>query len=107
MDSLSQAKFLFSLRSRMVQVRGNFKNNFENSTCELCGSHEDSQQNLLTCKELAEPGALTNQPVDYEKLFSENPTEQILIGSILKEKLTKRNKLLELKAKNENKNANK
>ena len=107
MDSLSQAKFLFSLRSRMVQVRGNFKNNFENSTCELCGSHEDSQINLLTCKELAEPGALTNQPVDYEKLFSENPTEQIQIGAILKEKLTKRNKLLELKAKNENKNANK
>ena len=104
MDSLSQAKFLFSLRSRMVQVRGNFKNNFENSTCELCASHEDSQQNLLTCKELAEPGALISHPVDYEKLFCENPTKQLEIGSILKEKLVKRNKLLELKAQKENKN---
>ena len=47
--SAEQAKLLFKFRTRMVNVRNNFRNNYTCSSCPLCGIHQDTQEHLFDC----------------------------------------------------------
>ena len=48
-----QAKFIFKVRTRMLSMKCNFKNQFkENYTCDLCNEDLDNQEHLLKCKVL-------------------------------------------------------
>ena len=44
-----EKKFLFQLRSRMIDVKTNFKNNHSDLSCPLCGIKEDDQKHVLEC----------------------------------------------------------
>ena len=86
-----EKSLLFSLRTRMVRVKDNFKNEFGNNnlSCSLqCGQYED-QQHLLNCDILIQNcEALYNDTsVKYEDLFGteKNQLEAVrLYAKILK-----------------------
>ena len=56
----SEAKFLFMVRSRMLEVRKNFEGKHTNTLCPLCEVEPDTQQHLLVCEELVVSGAIVD-----------------------------------------------
>ena len=91
-----QRKFIFKLRSRMLDVKVNFPGTQENLLCELCGEHNDDQESLLVCEKLDESNSLVTKSPDYKDLFSSHVDKQLEISLILKRKFELRKKLLKL-----------
>ena len=62
-----EAKLLFKIRVRSLNVRNNYKNKYMNDSllCPLCNQHIDNQENVLLCKELN-----SSQNTKYDDLFS-------------------------------------
>ena len=67
--NLDEKRLLFQLRTRMVEVRTNYKNKHgDNLNCTLCQSQsEESQEHLLVCPGLAE--IPVNPSVKYQNIF--------------------------------------
>lgn len=67
----SEAKFLFKIRSEMLQVKCNFKHMYLNRqhglSCSVCLSEPETMKHVATCPELNK-----TLSVDYEDLFSLN-----------------------------------
>ena len=62
-----QAKLLFKFRTRMFDVRNNFRNNYACTSCPLCGVKEDTQEHLLNCVIIKRQYATRNE---YTDIFS-------------------------------------
>ena len=91
---------LFKFRTRMVDVKCNFKNQHGlNLTCYFC-STEDTQSHLLSCKELT--GDINTSGVQYDHIFSDKITEQETVAKILNKILKKRKLKIELLLRNKN-----
>ena len=83
--SISQAKFLFSARTRMLDVGGNFSQMKDGKIkCKLGCNEEDSQRHLLNCPYLAgnDLKTLSDKSV-YDDLFSNQVEDQQKIAAIL------------------------
>ena len=91
---------LFKFRTRMIDVKCNFKNQYgENLTCYFC-SYEDTQSHILSCKELI--GDINISGVQYNHIFSDLITEQEKVAKLLNMILKKRNLKMKLLATNKN-----
>ena len=67
-----ESKFLFKIRARMLQVKGNFKQQYQNDMnsiiCEKCPNNLiESQEHVINCTSLKEKST-----VKYSDLFSTN-----------------------------------
>ena len=65
---------LFSLRTRMVDVKCNFKNGIADISCSFCDQNEpQTQQHLMVCPEIFKncPEMANNHDVDYSDLFKD------------------------------------
>ena len=65
------AKFLFKIRTEMLDVRKNFETKYQNNTCmtcPVCHSHTDTQQELINCSALN----TRKNTVRYSDLFSKD-----------------------------------
>ena len=65
---------LFSLRSRSVECRKNFKNSYKENDllCPLCEMECDSQQHMLRCSVLSKhllSNNVSNDQIEYEDIF--------------------------------------
>ena len=72
--SKNEAKLLFKLRTRMYNVKSNFKNmNNLNLTCDLCKSQICDQPHLLQCRVLQNsvPELKSNISVKYSHIFGD------------------------------------
>ena len=87
------AKVIFHARTRMLNVKANYKNKYlkTNMNCPLGCPILDSQEHLLHCTKI-EYNCLVNEKNEskYEDLFSEDSTKQIAIANILRGRLEKR-----------------
>ena len=90
--SIQERKFLFALRSRMVDVRVNYRDKYFVTICPCCKMEEDSQEHLLSCHMLVDAGTIVRQSPDYQDLFSNNLERQLNITRILKNNFQRRNK---------------
>ena len=88
--SIQEAKFLFSLRSRMLDIKCNFKGKYSNTLCPLCKKEEDSQKHLLVCDQLNEDGILITSLPIYGDLYGPSLDEQVMVSRIIKKQYTKR-----------------
>ena len=93
-DTTKLGKFIFALRSRMVELRGNFSSKSTNTNSKLCAEHLDSQQNLLICKSLNTNNAMVAAPSRYDDLFCDDVEKQMMIGILLRDKVERRTSLL-------------
>ena len=74
---VDEAKFLFLLRSRMVEVKTNFRNKYSDILCPVCKLSDDTQQHLFECSELLKNmNILNRKDIQYSHIFSENTDKQ-------------------------------
>ena len=91
------AKNIFKFRTRMTEVKENFKNNYKNeSVCPLCKdpSQKDDQSHLLKCPKLKENGHIKR---NYFDIFSEDILKIYETIIILIKAMETRQKLLDEK----------
>ena len=72
-----EAKFIFLLRTRMLDVRVNFRNKHKDINCPNCKEHPDDQPHLLTCGKLTDGTSLARPNLLYESIF-ESDVQKIL-----------------------------
>ena len=79
--NLEEAQVIFKMRSRMTEVKANFKGKYENFECNACSTKEyESQQHIIECKEINRRKIRNNKPPDYKELFSRNVIKQRMIA---------------------------
>ena len=84
------ARLLFSLRTRMVKVKNNYKNSYHNLQCPLCEQHLDTQEHLLFCEKIHQSPPV----VSYNDLFADDCGRMKQTFDVLKYSLHIREELL-------------
>ena len=93
--SLKHAKLLFQLRSRMLDVRKNFENKYDDLMCPLCKEKADTQQHVLECSVLLQnTNLITSSTVVYSDIFEINVQKLKTVTQLFENLWTKRNQLL-------------
>ena len=79
-----EKSFFFAVRTRMIDLKSNFKAGKKDLNCSLCDKHEENQESLLSCTALD-----TDEKVkapQYSDLFSEEKEKIYNISVLLKKK---------------------
>ena len=77
---------IFKARTRMLDLRANFKVGQTDLTCTKCDNgEEETQPHLLTCPGLSDNSLVTEVPV-YEQLLDQDPDRVEKLGRILQQK---------------------
>ena len=98
--SIKEKKLLFSLRTRTVDVKTNYRNKYKlNMYCRLCKdtSEEESERHLLKCKNIIDniDSNIDISTAKYESIFSENIEDQVSITKIYRAIFKTQAKLLQ------------
>ena len=78
----SQVKFIFQARTRMLNVKANYKNGNSDLKCRACNKCEENQPHLLVCEELTK-NQISKLNLVYEDIFSEDFDKMKITASIL------------------------
>ena len=78
------ANLLFKFRTRMFNVRNNFRNNYkqQSTLCPVCEDGEDSQEHLFDCKPIQE--IVDTRDCEYEDIFSTDVDTLFNVATTLK-----------------------
>ena len=94
--SNDMASFIFQSRSRMLDVRTNYRGSYPNGQhfCQAClnKNEPETQQHILKCEAL-EYGEINSEELKYEELYGQDVFQLQKICKILKDKLIKENKV--------------
>jgi hypothetical protein len=92
--SVNLSKFLFQSRTRMLEVKTNFRNDTKNEdmSCPLNCKDEDDQKHLLECDQIDANCIIGEDVPKYEDLFGNNVVKQMKIAPMLQSRLQKRKK---------------
>ena len=77
--NIQEAKMLFRIRSRMVDVKMNFKNKYTDTLCPVCKTVgiNDSQEHVLECAQLIKnQNILANSDIHYIHIFESDIKKQ-------------------------------
>ena len=88
MDILQQkqGRILFKLRTRMISVRNNFKNKYEDLMCPRCKKEIDDEKHLFTkCEKL----------VDIQNKYNINDPNEVFNEGLSKERMAKVTKFID------------
>ena len=89
-----EAKFIFLLRTRMLEVKANFKNKHADLLCVACNVCEETQEHILSCNELkSRTNVVQDMPHYYSDLFGNDLDKKILVSKLIKENFTTKKKL--------------
>ena len=76
---LEEAQEIFKMRSRVSDVKTNFKGKYENFECEICKIEYETQQHIIECKEINKNRKEEKIIPKYEELFKRNVKNQVTI----------------------------
>ena len=65
----------------------NFKTKYEDLNCKTCKIEEETQKHILECTELDKKDQETKCNLTYEKLFSGNTEEKLMIARIFRKRM--------------------
>ena len=85
--TVDDAKYIFLLRSRMVDVKANYKGKYFDYLCTECGKEEETQQHVLECSKLIGKNEMLTYIPNYYDIFSEEVEEQLYVARILRENM--------------------
>ena len=74
--TIQMKAFIFSARSRMINVKCNFKAGQTDLKCRKCLSDDEDQEHLLNCPALVDNSVVIGEMPSYQDLFS-NHTEKV------------------------------
>ena len=93
----TEAKLLFQLRSRMVEVKINFRNKYVNLQCPICETENDTQEHVFQCKELLKHlNILASSEILYSHIFHSDTSKQIAALRLFQFLFSERKKILKL-----------
>ena len=68
------------MRSRVTDVRLNFRGKFENFECRVCNNNEESQKRAYACIEIMKIRKMEKQKIENNNVFDENVIKQVQIA---------------------------
>ena len=83
----NEIQTIFELRSRMADVKLNFRGKFENFECRVCKNNEESQKHAYECMEIMKIRKMEKQKIEYENIFEGNVRKQIQIARDFRENM--------------------
>ena len=88
--TIQMKAFIFTLRSRMVDVKCNYKNGKTDLKCRKCSIEDEEQEHLLNCVALSDNSVVTTSTElpTYKDLFTNDKDKIKNIGQILHNKFT-------------------
>ena len=89
-----EARTIFKLRSRMADVKTNYKGKYKSFECDLCKEGEENQEHLMKCKEILRNKKNDETKLEYEKMFEFNTRNQLAIAKQFDAHTKIRNRLL-------------
>ena len=92
-----EAKLIFHIRCRMLEVRTNYSGSYGDLSCPLCNLSEDNQQHLLDTLGEDEEGEVVTKKPEYNDIFSEKLKPKAEIARIIISRYKKRKKILKKK----------
>ena len=93
--NIKEKKSIFKIRTRMIDIKENFKNKHKNFKCDACKlkgiNKTETQKHIYKCKELNK----TEHPTStkYKEIFRNDIKQMKKIHDQIKRNLEKRNKL--------------
>ena len=102
---VSEAKLLFQLRSRMTNVKVNFRNKYSNIICPVCDveASEDSQQHVFECIEILKNKNIVAQDnILYSHIFDKDVEKQGAALRLFKHLWSIRKSILKAQQEDEN-----
>ena len=82
-------RLIFLFRTRMIDVRNNYKNMYTDHRCPLCAIEFDTQEHLLTCPKLPVSGNIL-----YKDIYGSDTTRMKVTFTALKTALSSREEIL-------------
>ena len=86
--TIKEKAFVFEARSRMIDIRDNFKNGKSDLKCRACNVEVEDQPHLLRCTKLVENGEIVQDIPNYSDLFGEDAAKIAAVSRILQRKFT-------------------
>ena len=92
----SQKSLLHQLRFKMIKVRANYRNMYEDVQCRWC-DEEENQGHILDCAKIMEkcPALFHDNLVKMEDIYSEELVKQIRVTKLCEKVLKVREELLQ------------
>ena len=87
-----EAKFIFLVRTRMLDVKTNFRNKYNDVKCPNC-TEEDTQSHLLFCDKLVSASSIVKEVPKYSNIFCNNLDEILKVTRIMSQNFKLRNQL--------------
>ena len=98
--STDEKQTLFKFRTRMIEVKSNFKYQFsQDLKCYFC-LNEDTQSHVLSCREITKDIDISE--VKYEHIFSDSLNKQEKVAKVLNKIMKQRNMKIRLMSTNKN-----
>ena len=82
-----ESQLVFKLRSRMTDLKTNYKGIYDDYGCSACGKAEESQSHILECEELQSRNEEIYKSLKFENIFDGNVKEQLKIARIFKQNM--------------------
>ena len=82
-----EVNMLHALRSRMVNVKMNFKSKYSDVSCPICMKHDDDQPHVLKCEVLTSrmiSSEAASDKIEYEDIFKEVKKQKEVTNLFLK-----------------------
>ena len=67
-----EAQEIFKLRSRVSDMKINFRGKYENFECEIYSEEDDTQKHIINCKEINKKNKNYIKVPEYEEIFNGN-----------------------------------
>ena len=94
MNSINEAKFTFSLRTRMLEIKANYENKHENKLCVACNKTSETQEHLLLCAKLWDSNVVTDTLPVYSDILGTNAENILKISRLIKSAFEERKLLM-------------
>ena len=88
--SVDEPKFMFLARTRMLDIKANFKQKYENQDCIACKDEQETQEHFLKCNVLNDQNSVIQDIPVYEDLFGDILDKKILVSKLLYTSFIKR-----------------
>ena len=95
--NIDETQLLFQLRSRMVDVKINFKNKYDDTLCPLCKSADDTQEHVFSCiKLVTNKNIIIDSDIKYIHIFHSDVNKQYSALRMFNSLWIERKKLLKV-----------
>ena len=88
-----EAKFIFLLKSHMLDIGGNMPYKYKSDQC-ICEQSKETQEHMYNCQIYINYNEDDKEKIQYRELFGNNLINQLKIARIMKQKMELRTVLL-------------